>query len=59
MAALRAKIIQRMTSINLVNSNSQSNDGKKILLCQPAMTELCSNIPIKNPIRAKGIAKIV
>jgi hypothetical protein len=48
-----------MTSINLVNSNSQSNKGEKILLCQPGIIELYSNIPIKNPIKAKGIAKMV
>ena len=59
MAALRAKTMHKMTRINLNNNKFQLYNGGKILVFQPGTTEVYSNIPKKNPISAKGIAKMV
>ena len=59
MAALRAKIIQRMTKINRVINNSHGNCGGKIFLCQPGTIDVTENKANANPINAKGIAKMV
>jgi hypothetical protein len=58
MAALRAKIIQRMTNIKFINKNERGY----IVVCHPGTTD--TTIPglrnaRKNPIIANGIAKMV
>ncbi len=59
MAAERAKIMQRMTSMNILNK-VRISCGEKTSVCQPGTTECgVEKIPKKNPINAKGIAKMV
>ena len=55
MAALLAKIIQRITKINLITKKYLG----KIVVCQPVPEYLKVNIPKKKPTNAKGIAKMV
>jgi hypothetical protein len=58
-AALRAKIMHRMTRTNLINKLFQSNCGGKITVCQPGTMEVYANTPKKKPISANGMAKMV
>jgi hypothetical protein len=59
MAAERAKIMQRMTSRNNVIISFQNVKGITIV-CHPGPTEMgILETAKKNPINAKGIAKMV
>lgn len=59
MAALRAKTIHRITRTNFSNNEFQSVNGGNIAVCHPGTSDVYANNPRKNPIIAKGIAKMV